>query len=423
MMDTGTSEQALRREAIRRRLQGERRSEICHDLGRSLAWFSKWWAHYLHSPRTGFADRSRAPQALPQRTPCSVEQAVLAIRHALESGQTAETRYGLVGHRAIRSELERLGIKPLPSLATIQRILSRHGLTHLRGIAADQAFYPGLTAWQPNAIHATDLITKHLEGGQVVQNFHTFDHYTHTVHLSQQPDKTGVTAMAHLLDSWSDLGIPICEQFDNESSFRGGHSHPRVIGQVVRLCLFVGVEVLFIPEYEPRRNYWVEGFHALWVEAFWSRHEFGNLTEVRAEAPTFLNWYHTRYRPPSLAGKTPIEMRRGFRAVKLKACLRRLIPQVLPISSGRIHFIRKVDQRGKVQILNETWLVGRKWIGEYVWAVVDTAKQTLTFWHKPEAQACWQHIKTRNYVFKEAVHPLLPEFRRKRLRCCEQWPG
>jgi hypothetical protein len=348
---------------------------------------------------------------------------VLAIRQTLESGQAAETRYGLVGHRSIRCELERLGVQPLPSLATIQRLLSHHGLTHPHGVTADNGFYPGPTAWQPNAIHATDIITKHLSGGEVVQNLHTFDHYTHTVHLSQQPDKTSATVRAHLLDSWSDLGIPICEQFDNESSFRGGHSHPRVIGQVVRLCLFVGVEVLFIPEYEPKRNGWVEGFHALWVKAFWSRHQFCTLAEVQTEAPTFLDWYHTRYRPPSLTGKAPLEMHRGFRAVKLKACLHRLIPEVLPITSGCIHFIRKVDQMGKVEILNESWLIGRKWMGKYVWAVVDTAKQTLTFWHKPEAQASWQQIKTRKYLLHEAVHPLLPEFRRKRLRCCEQWPG
>lgn len=40
-MNIQPSEQALRREAIRRRLQGERRIEICRDLGRSLPWFDK----------------------------------------------------------------------------------------------------------------------------------------------------------------------------------------------------------------------------------------------------------------------------------------------------------------------------------------------------------------------------------------------
>lgn len=421
-MDTCTSEQALRREAIRRRLQGERQCDICHDLNRSPAWFDRWWAEYRRCPQTDFADRSRAPHTSLQQTPSAVEQAVVSIRQTLEAGQTAQTKYGLIGHRAIHNELQRLGIKPLPSLATIQRILARHSLTHPRGAAIDTAYYPEPRAWAPHAIHATDLITRHLHGGQVVQNFHTFDHYSHAVHLSQYADKSAAAVMAHLLQTWRRLGIPAVAQFDNEACFRGGHSHPRVIGQVVRLCLFVGVEVVFIPEYEAKRNHWVEGFHSLWVQAFWSRQRFHNLAQVQAEAPTFLRWYHTRYRPPSLEGKTPSQMSQGWLIVRLTAPLYTLIPQQLPLTSGRINFIRKVDAMGRVRVLNETWFVGRKWIGEYVWVGVDTAKQALTLWHKPEAQAPWQYIKTCPYRLPEPVHPLLPEFRRNHLRCREHWP-
>jgi hypothetical protein len=422
-MDTHTPAPVLRREAIRRRLQGERRCDICRNLQRSTAWFDKWWAEYRHHPRTDFADRSRAPYTSPCRTPPAIEQAVLKIRQTLEAGQTSQTRYGLIGHRAIRAELQRLGLPLLPALAAIQRILARHGLTHPRGAAAATAYYPEPVAEVPNGIHATDIITRHLYGGSVVQNFHTFDHYTHAVYLSQQTDKRSATIRTHLLRTWARLGIPCLQQFDNEGSFRGGHSHPRVIGQIVRLCLFVGVEVLFLPDYEAKRNHWVEGFHALWLQAFWSRKKFANVAEVRAEAPTFLRWYHTRYQPPSLAGKTPAQMRRGWRAMRLTAGLRRLIPKGLPITRGRIHFLRKVDAMGKVRILNETWFVGRKWIGEYVWALVDTARQTLTFWHRPGTQAAWRQIKTRRYRLYEPVHPLRLEFRRKCPRCREQWPS
>jgi hypothetical protein len=423
MMDTCTAEQALRREAIRRLLQGERPCDICRDLNRGRTWLHKWWSHYQLNPKTDFADRSRSPHTSPHQTPSSVEQVVIRVRRLLEAGQSPETRYGFVGHRAIRAELQRLGVKPLPSLATIQRILAHHDLTHPRGAVADNAYYPELVAWAPNAIHATDIITKHLYGGQVVQNFHTFDHYTHAVFMSQHPDKQSATVSTHLLGSWANLGIPVIEQMDNEDSFRGGHSHPRIIGKVVRLCLFVGVEALFIPEYEGRRNYWVEGFHSLWVEGFWSRETFGELAKVRTEAPVFGRWYHRRYQPPSLEGKTPAQMRRGIETVRLTAALRRLIPERLPITRGRISFIRKVDTMEKVRVLNESWTVGRKWIGEYVWVIVDTAKQTITFWHKADEQSAWKEIKSRQYRLNEVVHPPLPEFRRNRSRCREQWPG
>ena len=66
-MTMNTTEQDLRREAIRRRLQGERPRDICRDLNRSRSWFDKWWAEYRHNPQTDFADHSRAPRHSPHR--------------------------------------------------------------------------------------------------------------------------------------------------------------------------------------------------------------------------------------------------------------------------------------------------------------------------------------------------------------------
>jgi hypothetical protein len=424
MMTTQTSEQALRQEAIRRRLQGERRCDICRDLGRSLPWFDKWWALYRRNPTTDFADRSRAPQRSPQRLPPHIAPAVLAIRRTLEAADTPTTRYGLIGHRAIQRELERLGVRPLPSLATIQRILAAHGLTHPRDAASGEAYYPWPSAWAVNAIFATDIIMRHLRGGTEVANFHTIDHYSHAVVLTQHLDKRSATACGHLLHTWASLGLPALHQFDNEGAFCGGQTHPRVLGQVVRLCLFCGIEPIFTPFYEAKRNYQIESFHSLWVQAFWSRHTFANLAQVRAEAPHFVRWYHTRYQPPALAGKTPSQVRRGASIVHLTAALRQLIPHGrLPLTAGRIHFMRKVDGAGQITLLNEVWLVGQAWSGEYVRATINTAEQTLTLWHQTDESAAWRRIKTRRFGLKEEVHDLLPAFRRNRIRCREHWPG
>src|SRR5262245_51975872 len=362
-MDTPTSERSLRREAIRRRLQGERPCAICRDLRRSPAWFHKWWAEFQRDPETDFADHSRAPHSRPRRTAGPIARAVIATRRPLEAGPTEATRYGLIGHRAIRPELERLGFQPPPSLATIQRILARHHLTHPRGVAADTAYDPEAIAWAPDAIHATAIITEHLGGGRVVQDIHTFDHYTHAVHRTQHTDKRSTSVRAHRLETWADLGIPVLQRFDNEGAFRGGQTQPRGIGQVVRLCRFVGVEVVSIPAYEARRDHRVEGFHPLRVQAFWSRRHFGSSAAVRGQTPIFLRWYHTRSRPPSSEGKTPSQMRRGSRPVRLTAGSRHRLPDHLPISRGRIHLLRQVDTRGQVSVLNETWRVGRRWNG------------------------------------------------------------
>jgi hypothetical protein len=422
-MDTHTTEQAVRREAIRRRLQGQPRCEICRDLKRSPRWFNKWWREYQANPQTHLADRSRVPHTSPQRLPPEVVQAVINTRRTLEAAQTPQTRYGLIGQRAIQGRLIELAVEPLPSLPSIQRILQRQALTHPIGAGQARAYYPWPVAWGVNAIHATDIITRHVRGGETIENFHSLDHYSWAVCLSQHADQTSLTTRAHLLKSWAFLGLPFVQQFDNEGAFCGGHTHPRIIGQVVRLCLLCGIEPFFTPVYEAKRNYQVETFHSVWVLGFWSRGEFRDLIHVQTEAPAFQHWCYYHYRPPALEGQTPAQVRRGQPIRKLTPDLRRLIPTGrLPITAGRIHIMRKVNSAGEIELLNDHWRVGSKWIGEYVRATINTAQQRLSIWHQADEHADWRLLHTRVFRPKEPVHELLTAFRRHQARCRDQWP-
>jgi putative transposase len=417
-----TNEQELRREAIRRRLSGERRIDICRDLGYSPRWFDKWWSAFKCDPHMDFADRSRAPLARPTTPPLEIEQLVVELRQRMESAD-----YGLIGARAMWGQLIELKVRPLPSLPTIQRILARHSLTHPLGAATEAAYYPWLPVWEINAVQATDIITKHIRGGTEVQNFHTIDLFSHAVCLSQYTDKSSATSCAHLLKAWEKLGIPCIHQFDNEGAFCGGHTHPRVMGRIVRLCLWCGVEPFFIPVSEPDCNCEIETFHSLWGQGFWKRQTFSDIAQVSRRSPGFLHWYHHKYRPPSLGGKTPAQMRSGQNVPKLTREVCRAIPDYhaapLPVTAGRFHIMRKVDSAGYVAFLNERWLVGTKWIGEYVRATINTAQQTLTLSHKASDEAKWKLIKTRVFRIKESVHDLLPQFKRNCARCRDYLPG
>ena len=423
-MDTQTSEQALRYEAVLRRALGHRVCDICRDLERSPRWLNKWWREFKAHPETDFAEQARAPHTSPHKTAEEVEQAIIAIRRVLEAGATPETRYGLIGARSIQGKLERLGIKHPPSEATIQRVLAKHHLTHPLGANHESAYYPWPAAWEMNAIFATDIITKHLRGGTAIENFHTLDLYSHAVCLTQHLDKTSVTARAHLLRSWRQLGRPFVHQFDNESAFNGGPTHQRVLGQVVRCCLYCQVEPFFTPVYEAKRNHQVETFHSLWVASFWSRHKFGSCAEVCSELPLFLRWYRHEYRPPALEGKTVAQVRRGFHPPALTSPLSKLIPEGrLPLCAGRIHIMRKVDPQGTVAFLNESWLVGKRWRGEYIRATIDTARQQVSFWHKPDEDTDWRCLKTRLFRIHETVHDVVPALRRKSERCRDCLPS
>ena len=119
---------ADRYQAIKLRLAGQTAEQICRVLGRSRAWFHRWWRRYRATGPDGLFDQTRARQQ-PQRLAPEVERTILSIRQRLESQAHPRTRYSLIGARAIVAELKALGIRPLPALRTIERVLQRHGIT------------------------------------------------------------------------------------------------------------------------------------------------------------------------------------------------------------------------------------------------------------------------------------------------------
>jgi hypothetical protein len=56
-----------------------------------------------------------------------LERTILAIRRRLQAHASPTTRYSLIGAGAIRAELKRLGVWPLPCERTIERVMQRHG--------------------------------------------------------------------------------------------------------------------------------------------------------------------------------------------------------------------------------------------------------------------------------------------------------
>jgi transposase InsO family protein len=426
---TGRDDAGLRREAVRRLLLGESPSEIARDLKRSRQWVYVWGWHYATDPHTDFTDGPRTPHHLPSQTSLEVERLIVALRKELEAGESEAMPYGLIGASEIQARLEGLGIAPAPSEATIQRILAKRDLTHALGAANASAYYPYPPAWAPDALHATDIVVRYLRRQHKVYNFHSIDVYTHRVALTPMLNNTSATACAHLCQAWESLGLPRLQQLDNEGAFCGGHTHPRVIGKVVRLCLFCGIEPFFTPTYEPKRNHWVENFHELWDQAFWSRTRFTSLTHQQAEQPKFERWYGQVYRPPALGGATIAQFTRDMTFHTLTPDLAALLPDYaagsprLPLTAGYIHLMRKVRADGSVELLNDVWMVGRRWAGEYVRASIDLGQRQIAFWYQADAESRPHVLLKRIFRPKEPIHELTPPFRRNCKRCRDCLPA
>lgn len=409
-------EAALRNEAINRRLVGERRCDICRALRRSTAWFDKWWARYRRYGRTGLKSCSRAPKHVHNKMALEVEEAIGRIRKVLEERSDPELKYAFIGAPTIRTELKRTSLRPVPGVRAIERALQRRGLTQPRRKRKQPneptAYCPLPVAQGPNDVHAMDIVIRHVLGGERVCSFHLLDLASRCPFLRQYPDKSAVSAKALLVAAWQTIGLPKLLQIDNEATFCGGYRFKRVFSQVVRLCLTVGVEVVFIPFYSPKKNADIESFNSDWDSAFWQRERFRDLAHVQEECPIFERWYRARYEPPALKGLTPSEARADF--------VPRLLPadfdlhqaeERLPLTSGKVHFIRLVNSRGQVKVLNELWMVEEELVGEYVWATISTAEQRLRIYHQDTADAARRLVVEYDYEIAEEVQKLAPAYR------------
>lgn len=397
-------ERQLRRKALRWLAQGWPPGKILARLGRSRQWLSKWRRRFRPGQSASLRSRGRRPQRSPTRLTPWVKQLVIATRRDL-----AQRAVGLIGPKAIQRELA--GLCPV-GLTSIKRILRQAGITG--GRPSPPPYFPQPQPPEGYQLDATDWTERYLPGGAKVYAFHTLDLRTRAGKQTISPNKSGATVRAHALTVWKSLGIPDFLQLDNDAAFNGGYKVPRVIGQFVRLCLSVGVELIFLPVGEAERNGAIESFNHLWGGSLYDRSHFDRVEQVAATTPAFEAWYMHVYAPPKLNGRTPGQAGRQVCRPRLSVAAEHAIPEPLPITAGRLHFIRQVSADGTIRLLNETWRVGKRWTGKYVWATVTTQRHTLSIYYRAKSGQAMRCLRHFPFPLSEPVRPLLPLFRQHR---------
>jgi hypothetical protein len=182
---------------------------------------------------------------------------------------------------------------------------------------------------------------------------------------------------------------------DNELSLRGSNRYPRSFGLLLRLCLSLGVEVVFIPEGEPWRNGIVERFNDVYDKLFLRSQWFRDLEELRGELPAFEAFHNTHHRYAKLGQRTPWEVHTAGR--------RRLLPRRftlhrrgVPWRDGRVSFIRLTDRRGAIRFFSESFLVDPALVHEYVTGTISTKAGFLRFTHHGRVVRVYRYTVTKH---------------------------
>ena len=394
------NEYERRQEAVRRVAQGEPISSVCADLGRTRAWYYKWRERYRRDGLAGLEDQQ--PGHAPQRIPKELQELIVEIRDRLVRQAEEGTHHLGIGANQIAQELRGLDLTR-PSPRTIYRILQAAERTTKDN--GPKGYRQRPTAVRANDVHQLDFWPRVLEGGTWLYLIHLVDVATWYPCGQVSEDKTTDSVLAFLLTSWQALGVPRVLQVDNEMSFTGGRWISR-LGRMVRLALLLGCEVWFNPFYMPECNAYVERFHGLCDQFFWTRHHFTGLADISQPYREFLQTFREEHTPESLAGQTPTQRRQALpdhRVVTLPQGLTWTAGRSLPLVTGRVHCLRRTDSQARLQVLGRYFTLDARYRRSYVRATLTVADQQVAFYYQETADQEPELVDVRPFPLPEPI--------------------
>lgn len=345
--------------------------------------------------RVNWEDRSCAPKRT-RRTKASIERRVLAVRKRLKQRSVL----GEYGAPAIHRELRQEGVQPLPAERTIGRILQRHGVLdgrkrvrrppppkgwYLPDVAAGECELDSFDTIEGLAIrggpHLTILTGISLHGGLPV--------------VWAEPRVTAKFVLEALLEHWREVGLPAYAQFDNDNRFTGPRQHPDAIGRVVRMCLSLEITPVFVVPNETGFQASIESLNSRWQSKVWCRFEHRNLRGLKQRSDKYVAASRHRH-------AVRIEA-----APPRQAILKRWRLNLQAALHGKIVYLRRTNDKGRIPILGHSFLVDPYWVHRLVRAEVNLDQNHIRFYalrrREPDDQPLLNqvHYKLPNKPFRE----------------------
>ena len=198
------------------------------------------------------------------------------------------------------------------------------------------------------------------------------DVFSHQVYIESQRSKADRQVASSLLRCWKAMGLPDFIQFDNELSFRGSNRYPRSPGLVIRLCLYFGVQPVFIPIREPWRNGEIEKFNDIYNKKFFRHQWFPSYGTLKQQSKNFQRFHNKHHRYSCLKGKTPLEVIESFNFKPAVIGANTKLPHLDMVPDGNIILIRFIRSNRMLDIFGEKFKVSKDLVYSYVKAVIVT---------------------------------------------------
>ena len=381
-----------RQEAVERYFKGEKVTHIARSLSKSRKWVHHWIKRFNNSAGNDhwFKDESKAPLKVNITLASETMHQILLIRTELMNEKMAQ-----IGAISIQYECERRGIKPIPSVWTINRVIAKHGLNKQQSVHKTPKDYPD-SFWHT---HQMDLVgPRYIKGDGRFYSINLIDVTTHSCFVNAVRSKSSEGIVQAIASFWKTHGMPDALQMDNELAFRGSNRYPRSFGSVVRFALSQGVAVIFIPVREPWRNGIIEKFNHTYQKRFLQAYTFNSLEHLSEQEKSFIDFHNSQHRYSSQGHKTPDEVK-TFQFPP--TCYNGIIhlPSLkldikIPLTKGCVYYIRFIRSDLKLYLPNESFKVMPELKYSYVVAEINIHNHSLIIRQNNEIKHVFEYSIT-----------------------------
>jgi len=405
------SEVDRRREAIRLIDEGVPVAETARRIGRSRWWVYDWLKRFRAEGDDGLVDRSPAPKTRPAKTPPETVVKILVTRSTLEGRPEAS-----IGGMSILAQMERDGWPDIPSVATIERILSGAGVTRpsRKRDRSREVKLPLPKVTDPGVWQQADWVQdRYLKGGIRFNSLQVADVGSHGLESGQYLDRKILTAVTFVVErAWPKLSIPQGISTDNAFAKTTHKDIPFTMW--VMTCLYFGVEVIVGP---PGRHGWTNHIEAVnneWQNRTIRAEHYNTIDELRQGSNRAVEWLNT-CRPilnPDLAGtRYPADYIAAHAdvlqwppTINIADHINAKGALTLPLCNGRVTFVRHVTDHHTINIALTHWPVPDTIpIGGLVTATITTGDRQLKIRHQGEQVARFDY--PINHTIKEPYYP------------------
>jgi len=278
--------------------EGRSHREVARSAGVSKAWVTKLVARYREGGEPALEPRSRRPASCPHAVAADIQGAILELRQQLASAGYDS------GPQTIAHHL-RLQHPDVPSVATIWRILKRHGLITPQPHKRPRSSFVRFEAALPNQMWQSDFTHWQLADGSGVEILNYLDDHSRLLlacNAFTTVKGADVVESFHLAGTTH--GYPAALLTDNGAVYSGKSRGGKVLLETELERM--GIVFKHSTPYHPQTCGKVERFHQTLKHFLAKQTPPGTLAVLQLQLDTFRAYYNDQRPHRALDGRTPL---------------------------------------------------------------------------------------------------------------------